>query len=69
VGNMLWLDHASVGIVSSKSDSVPIDAISLNICKAMIPLRISFIRMKLKKWGERSTKEALKPDKDKSCKD
>jgi hypothetical protein len=64
---MMGLDHASVGIVDSKSDAVPIDAIhQFEYLYSYDTSSDQFTSNEAQKWGERPTKDELKPDKDKS---
>ncbi len=65
--DMMGLDHASVGIINSKSNAVPIEAIhqfewlySYDTSADMFKLNEAEL------WGNRPTKDELKPNKDKT---
>ncbi|MEK4508308.1 S-layer homology domain-containing protein [Paenibacillus sp. FSL K6-2524] len=61
--DMMGLDHASVGIIDSKSDVVPIDAIhQFEWLYSYDTTADSFTSNEAEIWGERPTKEGLKPD-------
>lgn len=65
--DMMGLDHASVGIVDSKSDAAPIDAIhQFEWLYSYDTSADSFTSDEAKKWGERPTKDELKADKGKT---
>lgn len=67
--DMMGLDHASVGIVNSNSDAVPIDAIhQFEWLYSYDTSADSFTSDEAKKWGERPTKDELKADKGKPTK-
>ena len=64
---MMGLDHASVGIVGSNSDAVPIDAIhQFEWLYSYDTTADRFSSDEADKWGERPTKEELKSDKNKT---
>ena len=65
--DMMGLDHASVGIIDSKSNAVPIDAI--HQFEWLYSYDTSADRFKSNEaelWGNRPTKDELKPNKDKT---
>jgi hypothetical protein len=65
--DMMGLDHASVAIMDSKSDSVPIDAIHEFEWKYSYDTSADrFHANETELWGARPTKDELKPNKEKT---
>lgn len=65
--DMMGLDHASVGIIDSDSNDVPIDAIhQFEWLYSYDTTTDSFTDHEAEKWGERTSKDELKYDKEKT---
>lgn len=65
--DMMGLDHASVGIIDAKSDAVPIDAIhKFEWLYSYDTSADMFKSTEAELWGNRPTKDELKPNKDKT---
>ena len=65
--DMMGLDHAAVGIIDSKSDAVPIDAIHKFEWLYSYDTSVDrFTSNEAELWGNRPTKDELKPNKDKT---
>lgn len=65
--DMMGLDHASVGIIDSDCDDVPIDAIhQFEWLYSYDTTTDSFTENEAELWGERTSKDELKYDKDKT---
>ncbi|MED3563501.1 S-layer protein [Bacillus xiapuensis] len=65
--DMMGLDHASVGIIDSKSNAVPMDAIhQFEWLYSYDTSADRFHSNEAERWGNRPTKDELKPNKDKT---
>lgn len=65
--DMMGLDHGSVGIIDSNSVEVPIDAIhQFEWLYSYDTSAEMFTSNEAERWGERPTKEELKPNKEKT---